>query len=583
MAVLLPPRPVLLCAAAALLALAGCDEGVVAPPEEPPAATVAALIAEDGGFATLDAALAQADLAGLLAGGGPFTVFAPTDEAFYLLGTRSAGVLLDGASDALLAEVLRAHVVRGRHTAEDLRALAAEGGALTSLDDVPLPVTVADGGALVVAGVRVEEADREANNGLVHAVDGVIASHLDLAERLAVLPYTDAFEEALDQTGLLPQLVGGGITVLAVLDDGFARQPGGAEALLGAEAGLRERVLRYHLTEGVRSLDDLLGAEEVVSDEGSRLVFSRDARGLPLVNDARILAADVATSNGVLHVIAGPLLEHLTIAERLDLIPQAGRVRAALASVGLSDLLDDPGPYTFFVPTDGAFTSLGNNVYNPLLGNQQADLLPRLLRHHLTEGVVPSDALVLGATFPSLDDGNTINVQLDSSGSLLVDGGELSAFLDLRASNGILHLMDGILLPDVDVVDRTFLAGYTRFLDLMAIAGLTETYRTDGPFTVVAPQVVSGFYFDPDNDCLADDTIFDHTAEGIVMSNPLGFAIEDLGGGLIVIDNGLASRTTSLGTKEALVTDLDLEATNGIVHGVNTWLSLFPDPPVQCN
>ena len=581
-------RAALLLASAALLTslpagllLAGCDDGVVAPPPETPAANVAALIADDGNFSTLAGALEQAGLDDLLATDGPYTFFAPTDEAFYLLGTRADGVLLDGAGAALLSKILRAHIVAGRHSGDDLRALAAEGGTLTSLDGVTLPVTLADDGGLLVAGVPVEETDREAGNGVVHAASGVILQHLDTAERLQLLPYAGTFREALDRADLLGTLAGEPLTVLVAIDDGFARQPGGGAPLLNAPADLRTRVLRYHFIPGLHPLDALLAAGDVASAEGSTLDFHRDARGLPYVNDARVLASDIETTSGLSDVVEGPLYENLTIAERLWLIPQAGRVRSALDLVGLTATLDGPGPYTFFVPTDEAFTVLGPNVYNPLLSNQQGDLLPRFLRHHIATGVVLSDAFEQGASFPSLN-GDPINVQLDSTNSPVLDEGYPGAYLDLRAANGVLHLMRGVLIPDVDVVDRMFLAGYTRFLDLVDLAGLEEMLRTGGPYTIVPPLNLNAFYFAPQFDCYAEGAVLSHVAEGLYPYNPLGVGFSDLAGGFIFISGGTATRSFMDIQVSAAVREVGVHATNGILHGVQSWLSVIPEHPTVC-
>ena len=119
-----------------------------------------------GNFTTLLTALNAANLTATLEGEGPFTVFAPTDEAF--------AALPDGALEALLANpeqltaVLTLHVVAGRDTAADLVSMER----ITTVQGTSLPISTADG--VDVGGAKVVAADVEASNGVIHVIDRVI-------------------------------------------------------------------------------------------------------------------------------------------------------------------------------------------------------------------------------------------------------------------------------------------------------------------------------------------------------------------------------------------------------------------------
>jgi len=119
-----------------------------------------------GSFTTLVTALDRAGLEATLAGEGPFTVFAPSDEAF--------AALSEGALDGLLAEpeklaaVLAYHVVPGRVTAAE----AAELKSAPTVQGEELPLSI--DGEVHVAGARVVSADIEASNGLIHVIDRVL-------------------------------------------------------------------------------------------------------------------------------------------------------------------------------------------------------------------------------------------------------------------------------------------------------------------------------------------------------------------------------------------------------------------------
>ena len=119
-----------------------------------------------GTFTTLIAAIDRAGLESTLAGEGPFTVFAPSDEAFAQLPDGTVDSLL--AEPAKLATVLTYHVVPGRVTAADVVGLTTA----PTVNGEELPVSV-DGG-IHVDGARVISADIEASNGIIHVVDRVL-------------------------------------------------------------------------------------------------------------------------------------------------------------------------------------------------------------------------------------------------------------------------------------------------------------------------------------------------------------------------------------------------------------------------
>ena len=119
-----------------------------------------------GKFTTLIAAIDRAGLESTLAGEGPFTVFAPSDEAFAQLPEGTVDSLL--AEPDKLASVLTYHVVPGRVTAADVVGLATA----PTVQGEELPVSV--DGSVHVDGARVISADIEASNGIIHVIDRVL-------------------------------------------------------------------------------------------------------------------------------------------------------------------------------------------------------------------------------------------------------------------------------------------------------------------------------------------------------------------------------------------------------------------------
>ncbi|WP_448501363.1 fasciclin domain-containing protein [Sphingomonas sp.] len=134
---------------------------------------------------TLVQAVQAADLADTLAGPGPFTVFAPENDAFTRLAPGTLDTLLKPENKATLAKVLTYHVVPGNVTLEQLRSQIEAGGGtatLTTVEGSPLTVT-AEGAAIVLTDVSgnksyVAVPDVKQSNGVVHVVNGVIVPKL---------------------------------------------------------------------------------------------------------------------------------------------------------------------------------------------------------------------------------------------------------------------------------------------------------------------------------------------------------------------------------------------------------------------
>jgi uncharacterized surface protein with fasciclin (FAS1) repeats len=124
-------------------------------------------VAVANNFSTLVAAVTAADLVETLSGEGPFTVFAPTDEAFAALPAGVLDALLLPENKAVLAQILTYHVVSGKVMAADVTD-----GDVPTVEGNTIALSTAMG--VTVNGANVVTADVEASNGVVHAIDAVI-------------------------------------------------------------------------------------------------------------------------------------------------------------------------------------------------------------------------------------------------------------------------------------------------------------------------------------------------------------------------------------------------------------------------
>jgi uncharacterized surface protein with fasciclin (FAS1) repeats len=165
-----------LCLAALALVAAGCGDDNTDTTTTAPATTttqaasadMVALAKDTPDLSTLVAAVAAGDLAKTLQGKGPFTVFAPTNQAFSDIQS-TVDTLLKPANKADLQKVLTYHVVPGTYTAADLK----DGQELTTVQGQKLTVSV-NGSTVKVNDATVEKADVNASNGVVHVINKVL-------------------------------------------------------------------------------------------------------------------------------------------------------------------------------------------------------------------------------------------------------------------------------------------------------------------------------------------------------------------------------------------------------------------------
>lgn len=129
--------------------------------------TIVDVAAKAGSFTTLAKALEAAGLVDMLSGKGPFTVFAPTDEAFAALPKGTLDELLLPENRERLTKVLTYHVISGEVLSTDLKA-----GEVTTVEGSPLKISLTDG--VMVNDAKVVTPDIKASNGVIHAIDKVI-------------------------------------------------------------------------------------------------------------------------------------------------------------------------------------------------------------------------------------------------------------------------------------------------------------------------------------------------------------------------------------------------------------------------
>jgi transforming growth factor-beta-induced protein len=259
-----------------------------------------------GSFKTLVAAVQAAGLVDTLKGDGPFTVFAPTDEAFAKLPKGTIAELLKPENKSKLQGILAYHVVPGSVKAADVVKLSSA----KTVQGQQIDIAVKDG-AVTVNAANVMKTDIQTSNGVIHVIDSVmLPADKDIVDTAVAAGSFNSLVAAIQAAGLVETLKGEGpFTVFAPSDDAIAKLPEGTiENLLKPEnKDQLAAVLTYHVVAGK------VMAADVVKLKSAKTVLGKDvavqvADGKVMINDANVVATDIETSNGVIHVIDSVLL-----------------------------------------------------------------------------------------------------------------------------------------------------------------------------------------------------------------------------------------------------------------------------------
>jgi uncharacterized surface protein with fasciclin (FAS1) repeats len=295
------------CAAPAAPEPTQAPEPTVAPTSMPAPKTIVDIAVEDGRFTTLVAALQAAGLAETLAGDGPFTVFAPTDDAFAALPEGTVEALL--ADIPQLTSILLYHVVSGKVMAADVVNLDS---AETLQGQLVAISTEMD--QVMINEAKVAIPDIEASNGVIHVIDRVLLPGAEEAMSKTIVDVAvedgrfTTLVAALQAAGLAETLAGEGpFTVFAPTDDAFAALPEGTVEALLADIPQLTDILLYHVVSGKVMASDVVNLESAETLQGQSLDFAVNG-GVVTIGDVQILITDIEAANGVIHVIDGVLL-----------------------------------------------------------------------------------------------------------------------------------------------------------------------------------------------------------------------------------------------------------------------------------
>jgi len=338
---------------------------------------------EDGRFTTLVTALQAANLVDTLKGEGPFTVFAPTDEAFNKLPEGTLESLL--ADIPALTGVLTYHVVPGKVMAADVVGLDMA----DTVQGQAIDITV-DGDMVKVNDAQVIITDIEGSNGVIHVIDSVI-----LPPQSSETCAQDYVVQADDW--------------LSKIADKFYGDP-----------------LAYNMIfEATNAAASAGGAYDMIQDPN--IIEIGQTLCIPAGSSEEAMADEPMAKTVV------------------DIAVEDGRFTTlvtALQAANLVETLSGEGPFTVFAPTDEAFAKLPEGTLEGLLADVPA--LTDVLTYHVVPGKVMA-VDVVGLDTADTVQGQAIDITVD--GDVVKVNDAQVIITDIETSNGVIHVIDSVILP----------------------------------------------------------------------------------------------------------------------------------------
>jgi uncharacterized surface protein with fasciclin (FAS1) repeats len=495
-----------------------CSEGQCLPPRPP--ADILEELRLDGSYDTFVSLIEAVELEVLFATVSPLTVFAPTDATF---GAGEAQALL-ADSDALYDRLVY-HVVNELVLGDDL----ANRESLDTELGLPLPVEQAAAG-LQVGGVSVTGTDHVALNGTIHTVADLLTppaqpNACDMPIRIEMpgqwMGSTEGAQNdhasscALGSTGPENAYVFTSQEDVRVCFDTLG------PVVFDTSVHIREAVCGDELAE-IGCNDDCVDGQNCNFDGANEFQSALTLEAQAGV-EYFVFVDGVFEASGdyVLNLTNGGCFEPAPQQHLVQTVTRHGNLNTfaqAINAGGLQDLLSGNEQYTVFAPTDEAFVEvLGEDGLNDLLADR--DRLIATVEYHLVAGRVPSRLLEGRGAFMTVEGGV---LHSDSRGGDLMVGGASVSERDIQATNGIVHVVDSILVPPAACMndgqcDGGQVCGADGLCEAPPVPGTCES-----PFEIVQPGFFEGDTSDQISNELAEcvgvddapDHIFTLSAQG---------------------------------------------------------------------
>jgi transforming growth factor-beta-induced protein len=569
--------------------------------------TIVDVAVADGRFTILVTALQTTGLDATLADTSKsFTVFAPTDDAFNLLGTETIDALL--ADTDTLSSILTYHVLGNAVDASSAIGLA--GSKVLTANDKSIALSLDDNDLLINVSTVIDP-DVMADNGIIHVIDAVLMPPKDITlsdknivetaiadpdgrftTLVTALQATELDAVLADETKVY--------TVFAPTNDAFSLiGQENIDNLLANTDILADILLQHVLPIPADSITAyIFNGKPVLTASGAEVIVKINAETDMLTfGGANIIIKDIYTSNGIIHVIDAVIVGDVALPESPMTITDvaAGNedfsiLVSALQATGLDSVLADmEGNYTVFAPTNTAFDKLPEGTLDALL--QDTDALSNILLYHVyASGTVLADSAIAIAQSDAsvIEMTNMSQLALSFNDSTLFANGSRIVMADQMASNGVIHVIDNIILPPamkgeptgtiVDVVSGN--EDFSTLVTALSAAGLVDTLADENAsYTVFAPtnDAFEKIPADVLNNLITDvpaltavllQHVVNDKVDAITAYAANGTSIPTLAENNIEIEIDPVSGMLMFGG--SMVTVTNIYTTNGIIHVIDT-------------
>eukprot|EP01093_Parvamoeba_rugata_P000543 TRINITY_DN10617_c0_g1_i1.p1 TRINITY_DN10617_c0_g1~~TRINITY_DN10617_c0_g1_i1.p1 ORF type:complete len:624 (+),score=175.80 TRINITY_DN10617_c0_g1_i1:127-1998(+) len=399
---------------------------------------------------------ADGDLPTVLANDGPFTVFAPTNDAFEAFLMVNDFNSLDDIPTEILTQVLLNHVVAGTNLSTDLSSGYVSTLSTAGANDANLSMFInTEDGVTLNGNSTVTAADNKAINGVVHIVDAVIGLP-NIVDHAIANPNLTSLVGALtaDNNTTFTTLLTDSetdFTVFAPLNTAF-------ESFTNPSDNDLNSILANHVISGAaanaESLTNTYFNTAAMNADGDNLsIYVNIDDGVTLNGTSTVVAADIIATNGIIHAV-NTVIDLPTVVTFATADPNFSSLVGALTAGDQPDFVSvlstpngtDPTPFTVFAPTNGAFANLAEVP--------SGDALTAVLNHHVIAGAnIVSGDLSNGLTSPATLEGDTLTFTIDGDNNVTITDGSGNSEIgiiavDVQANNGVIHAIDTVMIPD---------------------------------------------------------------------------------------------------------------------------------------
>uniref|UniRef100_A0A671L7I3 Periostin-like n=1 Tax=Sinocyclocheilus anshuiensis TaxID=1608454 RepID=A0A671L7I3_9TELE len=244
--------------------------------------------------------------------------------------------------------------------------------------------------------------------------------------------------------------------------------------------------LHYHMVNKRLLTKDLKNGMTATSMYNDlNLLINHYSNGVVTVNCARIIHGNQVATNGVVHVIDRVITAvGNSIQDVIEVDDDLSTLSTVATASGLIEKLGQPGHFTLFAPTNDAFDKLDREILDRLMEDKNS--LQALLNYHLLNSVQCSEAIMAGTSYETLE-GSNIEIGCDGD-SLTVNGIKMVLKKDIVTTNGVIHLIDQVLMPN-SAKQVMELVGQSQgtFSDMLTELGLSAAMRPQAEYTLLAP------------------------------------------------------------------------------------------------